>query len=150
MPVSGRPLKLVKLLINKNLYDRHVAAFGPQVSPGTHSPDDMSGKRTVGRSVIGGAGRRRGEALGALVAEEVVAREDRVDLQAVGAGVPLADVALEEPVVADDARPLAVRKEGLGRRAVAGLAVLSRETIITPRFGAEFRPEARRIIHWTA
>ena len=45
--------------------------------------------------------RRRGlEAPGALVAEEIVAREDVVDLEAVGAGVSLADVALEEAVVA--------------------------------------------------
>src|SRR5215510_6309255 len=53
------------------------------------------------RSVSARAGWRRLEAPHALVAEEVVAGEDVVDLQALGAGIPLADVALEEGLVAD-------------------------------------------------
>ena len=69
-----------------------------------------------------GSRRRRLEPLRALVAEEVVAAEDVVDLEAFGAGVPFADVALEKGFVADDSRPLLVAQEGLGGVSLTVLA----------------------------
>ena len=67
---------------------------------------------------------RRGrlESLRALVAEEVVAGEDVVDLQAFRAGVALADVALEERVVAHDGGSPSITQESLRRGAAARLA----------------------------
>src|SRR5262245_38440197 len=53
-------------------------------------------------------GRGIAERADALVAEEVVAGEDVVDLEAVRAGIALADVALQEAVVVDDTGALAV------------------------------------------
>src|SRR5687767_14975811 len=66
--------------------------------------------------------RRRLKTPRAVVTEEVVAREDIVDLQAVGAGVPLADVALEERFMTHDRGTLAVAKKGLRRHPSARLA----------------------------
>src|SRR5690349_15961432 len=74
------------------------------------------------RSVPAGAGRRGLEAPGALVAEKIVAREDVVHAEAVGARVALADVALEEAVVVHDGAALLVLKELLRRGAAARLA----------------------------
>lgn len=74
-------------------------------------------------SVAARPGGRGLEPLRALVAEEVVAAEDVVDLEALGAGVPLADVALEQGLVADHRAPLLVGKERLARGTLAGLAV---------------------------
>ena len=74
------------------------------------------------RSVSAGARRRRLEGLGALVAQEVVAGEDVVDLQAVRTRVALADVALEERVVADDGGSPSITQESLRRGAAARLA----------------------------
>src|SRR5258707_15770143 len=65
---------------------------------------------------------RRLEGLRTLVAEEVVAGEDVVDLQAVRAGVALADVALEERVVANDGGSPSITQESLRRGAAARLA----------------------------
>ena len=67
---------------------------------------------------------RRGwlESLRAFVAEEVVAGEDVVDLQAFRTGVALADVALEERVVADDGASPSIAQEVIRRGAAAGLA----------------------------
>ena len=64
------------------------------------------------------APRRGAEGAGAFVAEEVVLGHDVVDLKAVGAGVALADVALEEVLACDEIRPLAVvaRCPTVGRR----------------------------------
>src|SRR5688500_14941041 len=86
-----------------------------------HSGDNASRRRTD--SVAARAGRRLLEPLGALVAEEVVPAEDVVDLEAFRARVALADVALEQRLVDDHARPLPVAEEGLGRGTPAGLAV---------------------------
>ena len=60
-----------------------------------------------------GAGGRLLEPLGALVAEEVVAGEDLVHLETFRARVSLADVALEEALVAYDRLPLAVVQEAV-------------------------------------
>ena len=65
---------------------------------------------------------RRLEAPRAFVAEEVVAGEDVVDLEAIRAGIPLADVALEEGVVANDGASPSIAQEALRRGATAGLA----------------------------
>src|SRR5262245_5755434 len=62
------------------------------------------------------------ETAGAFVAQEVVAREDVVDLEALRAGVALADVTLQEGLVAHDARALAVSQEGVCRGPAARLA----------------------------
>ena len=74
---------------------------------------------------------RRGglESLRAFVAEEVVAGEDVVDLQAVRAGVALADVALEKRIVANDGSSPSINQETLRRGAAARLAgkVIHRE-----------------------
>jgi hypothetical protein len=67
-------------------------------------------------------GRGVSERAGALVAEEVVGREDVVDLEAVGARVALADVALEESVVVDDGGAFAVIEKRRGGESPAGLA----------------------------
>src|SRR5260221_1508598 len=58
---------------------------------------------------------------GAYVAEEVEAREEVVDTQAVGAGVALADVTLEQALVVDEGRSLAVHQTGFTHRLPAGL-----------------------------
>ncbi len=58
----------------------------------------------------------------ALVAQEVIAREDVVDLEAVGAGIALAYVALQEGRVANRLLALAVGEASLGGGAPAGLA----------------------------
>ena len=69
-----------------------------------------------------GAGRRRLEAPRALMTEKIVAGEDVVHPEAVGAGVALADVALEETIVAHDRAALLILKELLRRGAAARLA----------------------------
>jgi hypothetical protein len=66
--------------------------------------------------------RRRLEGLDALVTEEVVPGEDVVHLKAFGARVPLADVALEERVVANHAGSPSVAQEALRLGATARLA----------------------------
>ena len=60
--------------------------------------------------------------LGALVAQEVIAGEEVVDLQAVRARVPLADVALEESPVPDHVVAPIVRKAAFLDGPSAGLA----------------------------
>ena len=74
---------------------------------------------------------RRGrlESLRAFVAKEVVAGEDVVDLKAFRAGVALADVALEEGVVANHRGSPSIAQEALRRGAAARLAgeVIHRE-----------------------
>src|SRR5689334_9629953 len=65
-------------------------------------------------SSVAAVGRRVAEGPRALVAEEVVRREDVVHLQALGAGVAFADVALQERVVVDDPAALAVIEQGSG------------------------------------
>jgi hypothetical protein len=55
--------------------------------------------------------------------EEVVTGEDVVNLQAVRAGEPLADVALQEALTANLSCPLAIGEQGVAGRAPAGLAV---------------------------
>jgi hypothetical protein len=55
--------------------------------------------------------------------EEVVAGKDVVDLQALRAGVPLADIALEEALVANDGASASIAEKAIRRRASAGLAV---------------------------
>src|SRR6187401_3012415 len=62
------------------------------------------------------------ESLRALVAEEVVAGEDVVDLKAFRAGVALTDVALEEGVVANDAASASIAQEVFRSGAAARLA----------------------------
>jgi hypothetical protein len=87
------------------------------------------GRWAPNRSVAARSRRRRLEGLRALVAEEVVAGEDVVDLQAVRAGVALADVALEERIVANDGSSPSITQETLRRGAAARLAgkVIHRE-----------------------
>jgi hypothetical protein len=69
---------------------------------------------------------RRAELPGAVVTEEVVAREDVVDLQALRAGEALADVALQEALVVHYARALAIAQEGVAGGPMAGLAEAGR------------------------
>src|SRR2546428_6386043 len=76
---------------------------------------------TLGRSVSP-MGRRVSERAGALVAEEVVSRQDVVDLETLRAGIALADVALQEVVVVDDAGAFAVIEERSSGGSAAGLA----------------------------
>src|SRR6185503_1159267 len=73
-------------------------------------------------SVTAGTGSGGLEASRTRVAEEVVARKDVVDLEAVGAGVALADVTLEEGLVADDRPALPVPQERLRGGSAARLA----------------------------
>jgi hypothetical protein len=54
--------------------------------------------------------------------KKVVAREDVVHLEAIGAGVALADVALEKTLAVDDTPALAVGEAALRRGLAAGLA----------------------------
>src|SRR5262249_18142430 len=56
------------------------------------------------------------------MAEEVVAREDVVDPEALGAGEALADVALQEALVSDVRRPPSVAERALRGGLEAGLA----------------------------
>jgi len=67
-------------------------------------------------------GRRVSERSGALVAEEVVTRQDVVHLETLGASIALADVALQEGVVVDDAAAFAVIEERSRGGSTAGLA----------------------------
>ena len=67
-------------------------------------------------------GRRVSEGAGAFVAEEVVPRQDVVDLETFRAGIALADVALQEVVVVDEAAAFAVIEERSGGGSTAGLA----------------------------
>jgi hypothetical protein len=55
--------------------------------------------------------------------QEVIAGKDVVDLQALRAGIPLADVALEKPLVANEGASASIAEKALRRRASAGLAV---------------------------
>src|SRR5687767_6787606 len=80
------------------------------------------GRRSGHASVAAGPGGRGLEAPRALVAEEVVPAEDVVHLEAFGAGIPLAYVALQERLVADHGAPLLVAQERLARGTLAGLA----------------------------
>jgi hypothetical protein len=57
----------------------------------------------------------------AHVAEEVVARADLVDAEALGAGVALADVALQERVIVDNLVPPAVLESALCDGSPTGL-----------------------------
>src|SRR5262245_2826167 len=70
----------------------------------------------------------------ALVPAEVVPREDVVDPQAVGAGEPLADVALQQGLVVDEGVALPIDEQGLGDRLAAGLATARRfhRSLVTP------------------
>lgn len=61
------------------------------------------------------------ERLGAGMTQEVVAREDVVDLQAVRARVALAHVALQEGLIADRGTPLAISEAQRRRVSTAGL-----------------------------
>src|SRR5262245_20028590 len=74
------------------------------------------------KASVPAAARWSPEPLRAFVAEEIVAGEDVVDLEAVGAGEALADVALEEALAADEAAALAIREQTVVGRALAGLA----------------------------
>jgi hypothetical protein len=62
------------------------------------------------------------ERMGAGVAEEIVAGEDVVHLQAVPAHEALANVALEQRVVADELLPFSVSEALIARQSPAGLA----------------------------
>ena len=66
--------------------------------------------------------RRRAEAAGAVVAQEVVARNDVVDLEALGAGIALAYVALQEAFALHDRAALLVDETALADGLAAGLA----------------------------
>ena len=68
----------------------------------------MDGIQEVRRSVAAGSRGRRAECLGAGMAQEVIAREDVVDLEAIRAGIALADIALKKGLVADGGTPLAI------------------------------------------
>jgi hypothetical protein len=57
------------------------------------------------------------------MAQEVMARQDVVDLQAVPAGEPLADVALQEGVVADELLAFAITQDAIVGRSATGLAM---------------------------
>src|SRR5438093_10797383 len=78
--------------------------------------------RNLKEASVAAVRQRVAEGPGALVAEEVVAREDVIDLQALRAGVALADVALQERVVVDDTAALAVVEQGPGGASPARLA----------------------------
>jgi hypothetical protein len=71
--------------------------------------------------VTSGAARRGTEGAGALVAEEIVAGKYVIDLKAVRAGIPLADVALEEALAVDEIDAPAIVEEPLGSRTPTGL-----------------------------
>src|SRR5262249_51709466 len=106
---------------------RRVALRPPRHFRGTPCPNRdtlRQNRRNLlgGPSVAAGPGGRRLEAARALVAEEVVPREDVVHLQALGAGVPLADVALEEGLVVDHGLAPAVTQEALRSGPATGLA----------------------------
>jgi hypothetical protein len=74
------------------------------------------------------------------MAEEVVAGQDVVDLEALAAGKSFAHIALQERVVADELVPLAIAELTLTRRAAAGLAVERRRHFVFPGFpGKWFR-----------
>ena len=68
------------------------------------------------------AGRRGLELTCALMAKEVVAGKDVIDLQALRACETLADVALEQAFAMDDARALAVAEQARVRGALTRLA----------------------------
>ena len=120
VPVSVRLSKHVKWLDCKGLRSKRLRGPAAIVSFLVHTGDSRSAPRT--RSVAARPRGRRLEPLRALVAEEVVAADEVVHLQAIGARVPLADVALEERFVRDEGAPLLVVEERLARRAAAGLA----------------------------
>ena len=82
-----------------------------------------AGDAAAERSVPAGSRRRRLETERALVAEEVVTGEDVVDLKAFRAGVPLADVALEKRIVANDGRPASIAEKALRLGPAARLTV---------------------------
>lgn len=60
------------------------------------------------------APRRGAEGARALVAKEVVAGKYVIDLKAVRAGIPLADVALEETLAVDEVDAPSIVEEPLG------------------------------------
>jgi hypothetical protein len=87
-------------------------------------------------SVSAGTGRqwaaeRLVERLRTRVAKEIVAGEDVVDLQAFSTHEALADVALQEGVVADELLSLLVSEKGFARRSPARL---------TTRWGGHVAP----------
>src|SRR5207237_1153818 len=92
------------------------------VPTGTHDGAAAMGRWGCRGSVSARPRRRRLERLGALVTEEVVPGEDVVHLQAFGARVALADVALEERVVANHTGSPSVAQEALRLGATARLA----------------------------
>ena len=63
----------------------------------------------------------RAEGASALVAEETVLRDDVVDLEAIGASVALADVALEKRFARDQVGALAIAEQARWRRTAARL-----------------------------
>ena len=63
----------------------------------------------------------RCEGPGALVTEKVVLRDDVVDLEAIGAGITLADVALKECLAGNKVGPFAVTQKTGARGPAAGL-----------------------------
>ena len=67
-------------------------------------------------------GRGRGELACALMAEEIVAGEDVVDLEALGARKALADVALQQTLAVDDAGSLSIAEQRPDRGTLARLA----------------------------
>src|SRR5438477_5083100 len=71
---------------------------------------------------VAAVGERVAEGLRARVTEEVVPREDVVDLQAFRARETLADVALQERVVVDDAAAFPVIEQGAAGDSTARLA----------------------------
>jgi hypothetical protein len=71
--------------------------------------------------VTSGATGRGAEGASALMAEEVVAGKYVIHLKAVRAGIPLADVALEETLAVDEIDAPAIVEEPLGGRTPTGL-----------------------------
>ena len=103
-------------------------------------PRDVSGVSVPSRP-------RRGrlKSLRALVTEEVVAGEDVVDLQAFRAGVALADIALEEGVVADDGASPSIAQEVFCSGAAARLAGEVVHRVIHRERWGHGAPEWRRV-----
>ena len=95
------------------------------------------------------AGRGK-QLLSAFVTEEVVAREDVVDLEAVGAREALADVALQQALVAHDLAASLVGVLARRRRSEARLATARRfhAPSVAPGSWPEPSSDARRPSHW--
>ena len=120
------------------------------IAPGSDGRDVTPGfqdlrvqwKKTHSMSTV----KRRGPDLAsALVAEEVVSGKDVINAQALGAGEPLADVALEQRLIVDDpVVALAVDETGLRDRLTARLATARRfhGSLTAPRYTLR-RPRGR-------